>query len=310
MADPSFLAPPDEIFDWRRVILTSAAIRHGVLAALPGTELQIAERSGLDGHATRVLLDALAVWRVIDRDGEVYSEGPEFPSPEDQLVVKQHAQFMQRWGSQLDDRMADRILDDHPPRSREALESWLSALAVNARASAPDLIDRCMNYFGGTTSVLDVAGGHGEYGIEAGGRGCAVTLLDIPEVIDVVSDWPSIAESDVHVLGVDVYDAEPDTSFDLVLVFGFTHTQPGEQLGALFQRLADMTAPGGGVAVHTFLRDSGPVPALFAVQMLLTGRGGDTHRLEDYTKWMTDAGFAEPRVDDLGGRSLLLARKR
>ena len=309
MADPSFLALPDEILDWRRVILTTAAIRNGVFAALPGTALEIAEQSGLDAHATRVILDALAVWNVIGRRGETYSEGSEFPTPADQLVLQQHAQFMQRWGGQLDDRMVDRVLDDHPPRPPAALESWLSALAVNAKERAPDIIGHCLDHFVGTKSVLDVAAGHGEYGIEASRHGCDVTLLDVPDVVDVVSGWPSLAESDVHVFGADIYDAEPGRQFDLVLAFGFTHTQPADKLGRLFQRLADLTAPGGGIAVHTFLRDSGPVPALFAVQMLLTGRGGDTHRLEDYTKWITGAGFAAPQVDDLGGRTLLLARK-
>ena len=98
MADSSFLAPPDEILDWRRVVLTAAAIRNGLLASLPGTQSEIAERSGLDAHAIRVLLDALAVWQVIGRHGDSYSEGSQFPNPEEQLVLIQHAQFMQRWG--------------------------------------------------------------------------------------------------------------------------------------------------------------------------------------------------------------------
>ncbi len=309
MSDSSFLAQPNEILDWRRVILTAAATRNGLLATLPGTESELAERCGLDTHATRVILDALAAWQVVGRDGDTYCAGSELPSPEEQLVLKQHAQFMQHWGAKLDERMTDRLLDKHPPRSPAALEAWLLALGVNAKNQAPDLVGRCMDYFAGATSVLDVAGGHGEYGIEAGRHGCEVTMLDVPEVVEIVSGWRAMRESEVGLLPADVYDAEPGKQFDLVLLFGFTHTQPAEKLGQLFRRVADMTAPGGGVAVHTFLRDSGPVPAVFAVQMLLTGRGGDTHRLEDYSKWMTDAGFDEPHVDDLGGRSLLLARK-
>lgn len=308
-SDSSFLAPPGEILDWRRVILTASAMRNGLLDALPGTERDVASQCGLDAHSTRVILDALSVWQVVERYGSTYSKGSRFPSAEDQLVLQQHAQFMHRWGSGLDDRMTDRFLDHHPPRPPGALEAWLSALGVNAQKGAPDIIGRCLAYFDPTSSVLDVAGGHGEYGIEASRRGCEVTLLDIPEVIDAVSAWPSITQSGIHTLGVDVYEAETDKHFDLVLVFGFTHTQPADKLGRLFQRLFEMTAPGGGVAVHTFLRDSGPVPALFAVQMLLTGRGGDTHRLEEYSEWMTDAGFETPQVDDLGGRALLLAHK-
>lgn len=309
MPDPSFLALPDEILDWRRVILTSAAIRSGVFDSLPGTATEIAQRSGMDPHACRVVLDALTAWDVVARESGTYSEGHNFPDAEERLILIQHAGFMQHWGGKLDERMADRILDDHPPRPQAALEAWLSALGVNGRKNAPALIRRCLEYFAGTSTVLDVAGGHGEYGIEASRHGCQVTLLDVAEVIDTVNVWPAVADSGIETLADDVYQAEPEQEFDLVLVFGFTHTQPAEKLGELFQRVADMTAPGGGVAVHTFLRDSGPVPAMFAVQMLLTGRGGDSHRLEDYTHWLTAAGFEPPQVDDLGGRALLLASK-
>jgi len=50
MADSSFLASPDEILDWRRVVLSASAIRNGLFAPLPGTEGNIAVRSGLAVH--------------------------------------------------------------------------------------------------------------------------------------------------------------------------------------------------------------------------------------------------------------------
>jgi len=61
--------------------------------------------------------------------------------------------------------------------------------------------------------------------------------------------------------------------------------------------------------VNTFLRGSGPVARLFAVQMLIAGNDGDTHRLEDYVSWITAAGYDEPWLEDGDGRTLLLAKK-
>lgn len=45
-------------------------------------------------------------------------------------------------------------------------------------------------------------------------------MLDVPEVVEVVSGWPSLSESDVSLFAADVYDAEPGKQFDLVLLFG------------------------------------------------------------------------------------------
>lgn len=309
MEDHSFLAPPDLVLDWRRVVLTSAANRSGVLDRLPGTADEIADSTGLDDHSIRVLLDALTLWEVVDRKDGTYSRGRQHPDDDSMLVLDQHAQFMQRWWSELDDRLSDRILENPPRRPPGALESWLAALGANGRKQAPTIIDHCLRRFPEATSVLDVAGGHGAYGIEAARRGKHVTLLDLPEVIDVISGWESVSASGIDLFPGDVNTTRPEGTFDLVLCFGFSHTQPAACLGELFGHLASLTSPGGGIAVHTFLRDGGPVPTLFAVQMLLTGRGGDTHRLDDYTRWLTDAGFEPPHVEDLGDRSLLLARK-
>lgn len=308
--DSSFLAAPDEVLDWRRVVLTSTAIRAGVLDHLPGTAADIAARTDLDAHSLRVLLDGLAIWGVVERSDAMYMAGPNFPGPQDRSLLHQHGLFMQRWSTQLDDRLTDRLIADHPPRPPGALDSWLAALGANAQKRGPEIITKCLDHFPDTSSVLDVAGGHGEYGIEAARRGCDVVLLDVPSVIDVVSEWPAVEASGIELQAADIYDASTDRQFDLVLCFGFTHTQPVDQLTPLFAKLADLTAPGGGVAVHTFVRDAGPVPTLFAVQMLLTGRGGDSHRIEDYTEAMINAGFDPPTVDDMGDRSLLLAHKR
>jgi hypothetical protein len=79
----------------------------------------------------------------------------------------------------------------------------------------------------------------------------------------------------------------------------------------LFRNLRRIVAPGGGVAVITFLRGRDPMSALFAVQMLVNDNGGDTHTEEEYRAWLAEAGFAvDEGVLDLpgqGARSVLFA---
>jgi len=307
--DPSFLAQPGELLDWRRVILTNLAAGAGLLDRLPGTAADLAAGAGLDPHSVRVVLEALSVWGVVTADDGRFAAGPELPGQGDRHQLRQHAQFIGRWANDLPDRLPDRWQHERVSRSRDALAGWLRSLGARARNQAPAVIDRCLEAFPDATRVLDLAGGHGEYGIEAARRGRDVTLFDLPAVIDVVGSWPRVAESGVTLRPGDAFADDLGGPYDLILCFGFSHTQPGERIAGLMARLGEATTSGGGIAVNTFVRGESDVARLFAIQMLVAGNGGDTHRLEDYRRWLTDGGYRDPEVVDRGTRTLLLAGK-
>ena len=146
------------------------------------------------------------------------------------------------------------------------------------RATGPRPSSTCVSKRSrGARTVLDVAGGHGEYAIEAASRGLDVTMIDLPAVIGSVREWPRVSESGIDLVEGDVFESEITGSFDLVLCFGFTHTQPPERVGTLFRRLAAVTSDGGGVAIKTFIRGASPATLIFAVQKLVAGNNGDTH---------------------------------
>lgn len=308
--DLSFLAPPGELLDWRRVVLTNVADDAGLLDRLPATAADLAGELDLDSHSVRVVLEALTVWDVVAHTDGAFAPGSQFPDESDRHQLRQHAQFLGRWADDLPGRLPERLQHDRAPRTPEALAGWLRSLGARARQQAPAIIDRCMAAFPDTTTVLDLAGGHGEYGIEAARRGSKVTLFDLPGVIDLVGQWPSVADSGVELRPGDAFEDDLGGPYDLVLCFGFSHTQPAERTERLFQRLAAVTATGGGIAVNTFLRGSSAPAMLFAVQMLVAGNGGDTHRLEDYTRWLTRAGYRRPELVDQDSRTLLLASRQ
>lgn len=78
---------------------------------------------------------------------------------------------------------------------------------------------------------------------------------------------------------------------------------------ALYRRLSGVTSRSGRLAILTLLGGRGGVSALFAVQMLVAANGGDTHRSEDYRRWLGEAGFSLVDIVEPGDRphSLLLA---
>lgn len=299
-----FLAAPGDVHDWRLVVLADTATRTGVLAALPGTAADVASRAGLDAHAVEVVLRALREWDVVTVAGDEFRPGPVAVEGEDADVLHHHARVIRRWSTALDDRLGGRVPEQQAATAQQR-ESWIRALAAGARANAPTLADHALARFPGARTVLDLAGGHGEYGLAFARRGLDVTLQDLPEMIAIVSAWPSLAG--VTMVAGDVFEEVAAGPFDLVVVTGFTHTQPPERVAELLRRLHAVTAPGGGIVIQTFTRDDRPTGPIFAVHMLFVGGGADCHASDEYTAWLADAGYGDAERVESSGRTLILA---
>lgn len=88
------------------VVLFNAAAEAGILTALPATPAALATRLGLDEHAVRVVLEALAVWSVVEATAAgVWELGPAVPSADAAAVLGHHARALGSWSSNLDDRL-------------------------------------------------------------------------------------------------------------------------------------------------------------------------------------------------------------
>jgi 2-polyprenyl-3-methyl-5-hydroxy-6-metoxy-1,4-benzoquinol methylase len=307
--DLNFLAPPDDVLDWRFVVLVATSERCGIFDSLPGSAEEIAARLELDDHSIRAVLDALALWHVVTGDAARYEAGPAMPDTDQLRTIVQHAEFLGRWSDQLESRMSTRILAERRRRSPESLSSWLAALGVRAREAAPATLATVLDAHPNPRSVLDVAGGHAEYGIEAARRGLDVTMLDLPPVVEVVKRWPRVIDAGIRLEAGDAFTTDLGRQFDIVLCFGFAHTRPADELPNLFANLAKMTQPDGIIAINTLLRGSSPRAALFAVQMLIAGNGGGAHQLSDYTTALESVGFGEVAHHMDGDRHILLARR-
>ena len=305
----SFLAAPERVQDWRMVVLFNAAAAAGVLAALPATSAELAGRLDLDEHAVRVVLEALATWSVVrPTAGEVWALGPEAPSADAAAVLGHHARALGLWSSNVDDRLHGRSSSQPPPTPRKVAQ-MLEALTVNGRESAPGTVDACLARLPGATRALDLGGGHGEYALELARRGLAVTMQDQDHVIGAAREAGRLDQAGVHLFAGDFFEALPEGPFDLVLCAGVTYTFDGARNVELYRRVRAILAPDGVLAVHTFLRGTDPRAALFALQMLSGGRGGDTHSEDEHRRWLADAGYGSVAVVTLARRpeSLVLA---
>lgn len=284
------------------VVLAHAAAESGVLAGLPATPAALAERLDLDEHAVAVVLEALACWAVVERGADgTWGAGPEAPSADAASVLAHHARSLAHWSRSLDDRLHGR--GPSQPRSQPGqVAQMLEALTVNGRESAPATVDACLARAAGARRVLDLGGGHGEYALELARRELSVTMQDRDHVIDAARRAGRLVGAGVELFAGNFFEALPGGHFDLVLCAGVTYTFDAIRNVELYRRVRAILAPGGLLAIHTFLRGTDPRAAVFAVQMLAGGRGGDTHGEDDYRRWLSDAGYGAVEVVTLARR--------
>lgn len=307
--DLTFLAPPGDVADWRMILLCDAAIATGLFDKLPGTVDEIAGRTGLRPDALRVVLDALATLGVLETgDGGTFAIGPAAPDPAAMPSVRHHGRALRRWATAIEPALRGEPVEGGGMTDPETFHD---ALARNAQSVAPELVDVCLQRFPNARSVLDLGGLHGEYSLEFTRRGLKVTMQDLPAMIDVARRRGRLEVAGVDLFEGSFFELVPEGPYDLAFCSGITHTFDAEHNRMLFRHLRRVVAPGGGVAVVTFLRGRDPLTALFAVQMLVNDNGGDTHTEAEYRAWLTEAGFTvDEAVLDLpgqGARSVLFA---
>jgi 2-polyprenyl-3-methyl-5-hydroxy-6-metoxy-1,4-benzoquinol methylase len=162
--------------------------------------------------------------------------------------------------------------------------------------------------------VLDVAAGHGQFGIAFGRRfpDCRVTGLDWAAVAAVAREHAAAAGLADRYATIEgsAFEADWGSGYDLVLLPNFLHHFDTDGCTSLLRKAHAALAPGGIVAIVEWVpnddRVSPPAPALFTMSMLLTTPAGTTYNVAELTAMLTDAGFAPPNVIPLAPTPLTL----
>ncbi|CAN5498819.1 methyltransferase [soil metagenome] len=286
----AFLVPPDELRDWRMVLLYDAAVDNGVLDALPASPAALASDLGLDAHAVRVVLDGLALWGIVEvDDGGVFTLTSTAPDGDGTAVLRHHARAIRGW-SNIAERVRG-VVPDPTAMTAARVEIMLDALAVMGRESAPGAVDACLAAAPEAGSVLDLGGGHGQFALEFAGRGLRVVMQDRPEVVDLAQRKGWLAGSDVELFGGDFFETLPDERFDIVFCAGVVYTMDADRILRLLQGVRPIIAPGGHLAVHTFLRGTDELATLFSAQMLGGLARGQCHGEDDFRRWLDQSGY-------------------
>jgi SAM-dependent methyltransferase len=151
----------------------------------------------------------------------------------------------------------------------------------------------------GPVRVLDIAAGHGMYGITVAKNNpqAQVTALDWQPVLEV-------AKENARAAGIadrfstrpgSAFDADLGAGYDYVLLTNFLHHFDIPTNEKLLKRFHAALKPGGRALTVEFVpnpdRVSPPVAAGFSLVMLANTDAGDAYTLEEYDKMFRAAGF-------------------
>jgi SAM-dependent methyltransferase len=162
---------------------------------------------------------------------------------------------------------------------------------------------------GAPLKVLDLAAGHGLFGITIARQNPNATVYAV--------DWKSvlsIAREHAMIAGVadrwneiegSAFEVDFGTDYDIVLITNFHHHFNPATIETLMRKVHAALKPGGIAVTLEFVphedRVSPPDPAAFAMIMLATTAEGDAYTFAEYEEMYKNAGFSHSEIHRMEG---------
>lgn len=305
--------------DWRWGILLGTAIRDGLLEAVsrgPKPAAEVAEELGIDGRATFAVLSALAELGILDEGEGGFRLKDEHYGPLLDDLDPEYAggrvvhrfELIGKWSKIPEILRAGEPVEDRTQANFAGTSTMAQAMRGGAKESADEISAMLLPRLPENPRILDVGGGPGANAESFARRGAKVTVFDRAEVIEVTGKY--LSEAGVATVSGDMNEGLPEGPFDAVYFGNTSHLYGPEENKKLFGRMRRSLAPGGLVAIREFVRGMSEDAALFAINMLVLSSSGGTYSAEEYTSWLSGAGFEEAEAVPIPGRTtcLVLAR--
>ncbi len=314
---------PGLVFDmlnaYQRTAALKAAIDLDLFRAVgegPGDVASMARHCAASERGIRILCDFLTVHGVLLKEDGRYRLTPSsaaFLDPRSSSSLASIAQFLGNPAMREPyDRLAEVVRTGHtvlPGDGTVEPENpvWVQFAETMAPMMAPmagPLGKVVLQGQSGPMRVLDIAAGHGLFGIEIAKQNSQahVTGLDWAPVLRVALD--NARKAGVH----DRYNMKPGSAFeidfdgpyDAVLLTNFLHHFDKPTCVGLLKKIHAALRPGGQCATLEFVpnedRVSPPTPASFALTMLTSTAAGDAYTLSELTGMYDEAGFKGMRA--------------
>ena len=275
-----------------------------------GTASQIAKKVRASERGVRIVCDLMVVMGFLRKAGDVYALTPDSAeymdkrSPSYMGDLARMSLQADAWPFLAKPELAVRAGGSVMGRDAD-MEIELPDWAEFARAMAPMMrlpAEAVAERLAGEKecAVLEIAAGHGLFGIAIAKRNprASVTALDWPSVVGVAKRnavRAGVAKRFSTIAG-NVFAADLEGPYDLVLISNFVHMLSPEQNVRMFGKARASLKPGGRMALFEFVvnedRVSPETSAMFAMAMLTATQGGDTYTFSEIEHMCAQAGFA------------------
>jgi hypothetical protein len=311
----------DNVFAYQRTAAVKAAVELDLFSAIgDGADSveTLAAKVDASPRGVRILCDYLTVQELLIKDGQRYRLTPSssvfldkrspacmssvidfLAAPEMmQLYLEDPAAFVRNGGSI---GLAN-LAPDHPLWVKFA-RAMVPFMAPVAQGIATEVA----RWPSPPRKVLDVAAGHGVFGIAIGKAvpGARIVALDWRPVLEVALEHARLEglETRYDTIAGSAFDVQWGTDYDLVLIPNFLHHFDREGCVSVLERARRALAPGGAVLVVEMVpnddRVSPPFPAMFAFVMLASTPKGDAWTARELQEMGRAAGFADSTVQPL-----------
>jgi ubiquinone/menaquinone biosynthesis C-methylase UbiE len=298
----------------QRTAALKAAVDLDIFRAVgdgPGDVASIARHCKASERGTRILCDFLVINGVLSKESGHYKHTPmsaTFLDPRSPACLATIAQFLGNAAMhEPDQHLADIVRNGRtslPGSGTVEPENpiWVQFAQTMAPMMAPLAAPLGAVVLEGSSApmkVLDIAAGHGLFGIEIAKQNpqAHVTGLDWAPVLRVALE--NAEKAGVH----SRYDMLPGSAFevnfggpyDSVLLTNFLHHFDVPTNVGLLKKVRAALKPGGKAATLEFVpnddRVSPPMPAAFAMTMLTSTPSGDAYTFAELASMYKEAGF-------------------
>ena len=160
---------------------------------------------------------------------------------------------------------------------------------------------------GAPWKVLDIAAGHGLFGIAMARQNpnATVVAVDWAHVLEVAREHAVSAgvASRYQVLPGSAFEVEFGEGYDIVLLTNFLHHFDQATCETLLRKVAAALKPGGRAITFEFVpnedRVSPPMAAAFSMMMLGTTESGDAYTFSEFDRMFRNSGFGASELHPL-----------
>ena len=318
---------PAVIFDtmmaYQRTAALKTAVELGVFGAVgegANDPVSIAKKCSSSERGIRILCDFLTINGLLSKTDGKYQHSPVsalFLDPKSPACIGSITQFL---GNPMlvneFQRLTDIVRQGHttlPGDGSVEPENpmWVQfaeSMAPMMGAIAGPFAEAALQGRTGPMKVLDIAAGHGLFGINVATRNleAKITALDWRMVLEVAHRNAKKAGVDgrYELLPGSAFEVDYGGPYDVVLLTNFLHHFDIPTCTNLLKKVRAAMKPGGTVAILEFVpnedRVSPPQAAGFSMVMLSSTPAGDAYTFNQYQKMLSDAGFSDAKHVQLG----------